>query len=283
MKNRATFVPCLPRALPLTAVLALGLFAAPDLAGAAAVKHVAHRGFYEVTLGRSDPSSPISSVNGRMVAEWAQSCDGWTANQRLVVTLKRHTGADVESEVNASSFESNDGTRFQFSSKSTVGGEVVQEVRGKAERPARGEAGVATYSVPAGIKIELPPDTLFPFEHTLAIIAAGENGTVQFLSHYFDGSQPELAPMLANMLILGGARPANEGPGANLGAITDHKWWSVRMALFPNSESQTEPEFEITQDVQDNGVVRRFVFDYDNFTMIASLVRIEELDRPQCP
>ena len=89
--------------------------------------------------------------------------------------------------------------------------------------------------------------------------------------------------MLANMLILGGARPANEGPGASLGAVTDHKWWSVRMALFPNSESQTEPEFEITQDVQDNGVVRRFVFDYGDFSMVAKLVRIEELDRAQCP
>ncbi len=88
--------------------------------------------------------------------------------------------------------------------------------------------------------------------------------------------------MVASMLILGGARGPDEGAGANLGAVTQHKWWSVRMAMFPQAQSQTEPEFEMTQDVQDNGVVRRFVFDYGDFTMVASLVRIEELERAQC-
>jgi hypothetical protein len=163
-----------------------------------------------------------------------------------------------------------------------IGGEVAEEVRGRAERPARGEPGVANYSVPADLKIELPKNTLFPFEHTLSVIAAGQKGTVQETSYYFDGSQPELSPMVASLLILGGTRAAAEGAGADLGPVTNHPWWSVRMAMFPNATSQTEPEFEMTQDVQDNGVVRRFVFDYGDFTMIASLVRIEELERARC-
>ena len=254
------------RALPLVAAGAMGLIG----------------GFYEVTLGKTNPSSQIRGVNGRMVAEWAHSCDGWTANQRLAATLQRHNGGDVDSEVVATSFESSDGTRYQFSSKSTIGGEVAEEVRGKAERPTRGEPGVAVYSVPADTKIELPADTLFPFEHTLSVIAAGQKGTVQETSFYFDGSQPEHSPMVASMLILGGARSGDEGTGADLGAVTNHQWWSVRMAMFPNAETETEPEFEMTQDVQDNGVVRRFVFDYGDFTMVASLVRVEELDRARC-
>jgi hypothetical protein len=270
--------------MPFAAAMAVALasFAAPEPAAAAAIQHVPHRGFYEVTLGKTGPSSQINGINGRMVAEWAHSCDGWTANQRLVVTLQRQNGVNVNSEVIASSFESNDGTKFQFSSKSTIGGELAEEVRGKAERPARGEPGVATFSIPPDTTIELPADTLFPYEHTLAVIAAGESGKITDSSHYFDGSQPELSPMLASMLILGGARSSDEGPGADLGAVTQHKWWSVRMAMFPNAETQTEPEFEMTQDLQDNGVVRRFVFDYGDFTMVASLVRIEELDRAQC-
>jgi hypothetical protein len=258
------------------------LFAVSNPVAAASIQHVPHRGFYEVTLGQIESSSHIRGVKGRMVAEWAHSCEGWTANQRLVVTLQRQDGGDLASEVIASSFESSDGTQFQFSSKSTIGGEVAEEVRGRAERPAPGEPGVAIFSVPPDTRIELPADTLFPFEHTLAVIAAGESGKITDSSHYFDGSQPELSPMVASMLILGGARPGDEGPGANLGAITEHKWWSVRMAMFPQTETQTEPEFEMTQDVQDNGVVRRFVFDYGEFTMVASLVRIEELDRAQC-
>lgn len=282
MKFRSMNISGALRTLPIAAAVAMGLYGAAEPAEAAAIQHVPHRGFYEVTLGKTDPSSPIRGVNGRMVTEWAQSCDGWTANQRLAATLQRHNGRDVESEVNATSFESSDGTRYQFSSKSTIGGEVAEEVRGKAERPARGEPGVAVFSVPADLKIELPADTLFPFEHTLSVIAAGQKGTIQETSFYFDGSQPELSPMVASMLILGGAHSGDEGPGADLGAVTDHQWWSVRMAMFSNAESQSEPEFEMTQDVQDNGVVRRFVFDYGDFTMVASLIHVEELDRAQC-
>ncbi len=269
-------------AVPLIALTAAATSAAVGPADAASIQHAPHRGFYEVTLGPSDPSSQIRNVRGLMVAEWAHSCEGWTANQRLAVTMQRHNGADIESEVTATSFERTDGTGFQFSSKSTIGGQVAEEVRGKAERPGRGQPGVAVFSVPAGTRIELPPNTLFPFEHTLAVIAAGESGAFQESSFYFDGSQPELSPMVASTLIVGGAHPAEEGPGADLGSVTKHKWWSVRMAMFPNSQAQNEPEFEMTQDVQDNGVVRRFVFDYGDFTMIASLVRIEELDRAQC-
>ena len=271
-----------PRVLLLAAAVGASLYTVSTPVEAAAVQHVPHRGFYEVSLGKRDPSSPIRSVNGRMVVEWAHSCDGWTANQRLVVTMQRQNGRDIDSEVNATSFESSDGTRYQFSSKSTIGGDVAEEVRGKAERPARSEAGVATFSVPADLKVELPAGTLFPFEHTLSLIAAGEKGTIQESSFYFDGSQPEVSPMFATMLILGGTRAPNEGPGSNLGAVTEHKWWSVRMAMFAHAETQSEPEFEMTQDVQDNGVVRRFVFDYGDFTMVALLVRIEELDRSEC-
>ena len=270
------------RILLLAAVFAASNYVGSGPAAAAAVQHVPHRGFYEVTLGQSSPSSPIKSVNGRLVAEWAQSCDGWTANQRLVVTLQRHNGGDLDSEVNSTSFESSDGTTYQFSSKSTIGGEVAEEVRGKAERPARGKPGVAVFSVPPGTRIKLPANTLFPFEHTLSVIAAGERGAVQESSSYFDGSQPEISPMVASLLILGGARAPEEGIGANLGAVTNHKWWTVRMAMFANAKSEADPEFEMTQDVQDNGVVRRFVFDYGDFSMVASLVRIEELERSQC-
>lgn len=282
MNIRIMIVSSISRVLILTTVFAASVYGVSKPAEAASVQHVAHRGFYEVTLGRSDPSSSIRSVDGRMVAEWAHSCDGWTANQRLAVTMQRQNGRDIESEVNATSFESVDGTNYQFSSKSTIGGEVAEEVRGKAERPGRGKPGVAIFSVPADLKIELPADTLFPFEHTLFVINAGEIGTTLVSRPYFDGSQPELAPMTLSMLMLGGARAADKGVGADLGTITDHKWWSVRLALFANATTESEAHFEFTQDFQDNGVVRRFVFDYGDFTMVASLVRIEELDRAQC-
>jgi hypothetical protein len=183
------------------------------------------------------------------------------------------------------SFEALDGTLFSFDSETRIGGETVEAVKGAAERSGPGMAGRATYKVPRGVAVDLPADTVFPFEHTIAVIEAAEQGQVRAFSHYFDGSQPENSPMAANSLILGKARDAADGGENSFGALSAHKWWPVRLAMFASSAGKglnEEPEFEMTQLLQDNGVVRRFEFDYGEFSLVASLVKIKEIAPPRC-
>ena len=251
----------------------------------ASVTHASHRAFYEIEIGRVDPGSSIVDARGRMVAEWREACDGWTTNQRLVVSMAPGEGEPIESEVTTTSFESLDGTSYNFDSETKIAGETVERVRGKAERPARGQAGNAVYTVPAGTRLDLPANTVFPFEHTIAVLEAAERGDRRSFSYYFDGSQPDISPMAANSLILGKPRPPSDGSQNTFGELTDHKWWSIRLAMFdgrkPGSGSE-EPEFEMTQLLQDNGVVRKFEFDYGDFSLVAALVNIEAIDRPSC-
>ena len=53
----------------------------------AGVTHASHRAFYEISIGRVDPSSTIIDARGRMVAEWREACEGWTTTQRLLVSM----------------------------------------------------------------------------------------------------------------------------------------------------------------------------------------------------
>lgn len=267
--------------------LAGGLLAAlliPDSA-AAVVVHASHRAFYEIRIGRVNADSQIVDARGRMVAEWNRACDGWASSQRLVVSMAPGEGEPINSEVVMTSFEALDGTLFSFDSETRIGGETVEVAKGVAERPGPGTAGRATYNVPRGVVVDLPADTVFPFEHTIAVIEAAEQGQVRAFSHYFDGSQPENAPMAANSLILGKARDAADGTENSFGALSAHKWWPIRLAMFASSAGKglnEEPEFEMTQILQDNGVVRRFEFDYGEFSLIAALVEIEEIAPPRC-
>lgn len=263
----------------------LALLIVPDLAGAAAVTHASHRAFYEIRIGRVDAGSNIVDARGRMVAEWRRACDGWAASQRLVVSMAPGEGEPINSEVVMTSFEAMDGTLFSFDSETRVGGETVEAVKGAAERAGPGKAGRAVYKVPGGVSVDLPADTVFPFEHTIAVIEAAEQGQKRAFSHYFDGSQPENAPMAANSLILGKARDAADGSENGFGDISAHKWWSVRLAMFVSNAKKRlneEPEFEMTQVLQDNGVVRRFEFDYGEFSLVAALIEIEEIAPPIC-
>lgn len=251
----------------------------------AVVIHASHRAFYEITIGRVDPGSNIVDARGRMVAEWRRACEGWESSQRLVVSMAPGEGDPINSEVVLTSFEALDGSLYSFDSETRVAGETVEQVMGTAERPGPGEPGTANYRVPPGVSVALPADTVFPFEHTIAVIEAAERGDFRSFNHYFDGSQPEISPMAANSLILGKARPAAEGDGKRFGAVSDHKWWPVRLAMFADggtSQANEEPEFEMTQVLQDNGVVRRFEFDYGEFSLVASLVNLEEIALPSC-
>ena len=267
--------------------LAVGVLAAVPASGdaSAVVTHASHRAFYEIQIGRVEAGSNIVDARGRMVAEWRRACDGWASSQRLVVSMAPGEGEPINSEVVMTSFETLDGTLFSFDSETRIGGETIEAVKGAAERPGPGQPGRATYNVPRGVSVDLPADTVFPFEHTIAVIEAAEQGRVRTFSYYFDGSQPENAPMAANSLVLGKARDPADGSENGFGALSAHKWWPVRLAMFASSPGRglnEEPEFEMTQVLQDNGVVRRLEFDYSEFSLVAALIEIEELAPPRC-
>ena len=266
--------------------LAMALLAtfttAPALAG---MPHASHTAFYELSIGRVDAKSNIVDARGRMVAEWRLTCEGWTTNQRLIVSMAPGEGEPIASEVTMTSFESLDGKAYSFDSETKVGDETIELVRGKAKRPGPGQPGLARYSEPRGLVLELPGNTVFPFEHTIEVLKAAERGERRAFSYYFDGSQPDIAPMAANSLILGKSRQAREGAQNTFGKLSDAKWWSVRLAMFDGQAAGSgneAPEFEMTQLLQENGVVRRFEFDYGDFTLVAALVKIEEIARPKC-
>jgi len=251
----------------------------------AGITHASHRAFYEISIGRVDPGSNIVDARGRMVAEWREACDGWTTIQRLVVSMAPGEGDPINSEVKMTSFERLDGTEYTFDSETRIGGEVVEAVQGKANRPGPGQPGSAAYAVPRGTVVDFPADTVFPFEHTIAVLEAAERGDRREFSYYFDGSQPDISPMASNALILGKPRNGSEGSENGFGSLSDHPWWPVRLAMFngrPATSGNEEPEFEMTQIIQNNGVVRKFEFDYGPFSLVAALVKIEDIERPKC-
>lgn len=264
-------------------LLIVCLFVADAVMPASArVRQDPHRAFYRLDLGHITGAATVVGARGAMTAEWESGCDGWTATQQLAVTMERQEGQAAVSTVSASVFETHDGTRLRFTSKTTVDGDVVEQVRGRAERPSAAAPGKAVYLEPKGLMLDLPAGTLFPFQHTLAIIDAATSGTGRDFSPFFDGSQPDKSPLAVNSLVLGAAHRGDEGPGAGLGPLTEHVWWPVRLAFFENGVDGDEPDIEMTQYVQENGVIRRFDFDYGEFTVVATLERIEPIALPDC-
>ncbi|MBM3558851.1 MAG: DUF1849 family protein [Alphaproteobacteria bacterium] len=263
---------------PALAGLLAGAACLATAAPAAAVDLAPYRAFYELSLANAFGRSAIIGATGAMTAEWLQSCEGWVAVQRLRMVLETDEGQRLDTDLNMSSFESSDGKSYRFTWRTSRNGGEEERFQGTVRRDAPGTGGSASYSEPSETEIDLPTGTMFPIEHTRALVDAAARGDRLLTVPFFDGPRPDKSPFLASALIMGAARPA----AATDEGLLNHRWWPVRIAFFERDRAVAEPDFEMTAKLQDNGVVREFVFDYGEFSLVARLSRIEGLSVPDC-
>src|SRR3546814_2910724 len=104
-----------------------------------------HKAIYNMAL-RSGGSGDIADVRGTMEFKWADSCDGWTVDQRSVMTFLYNTGDEVDLGWNLVSWESKDGLSYRFYVRKFQNGEMYEELRGDARLDGGGKTGIARYT-----------------------------------------------------------------------------------------------------------------------------------------
>ena len=119
------------RFLLLAAILMLS---APTLAGAqsALPAMASHMAIYDMALKSASLTSDIAELNGQMLIEVVDVCDGWTLKQRIALTIINFHGDVVRSYTSFASWESKDGRRFRFEQKTRQDDVIVEELGGEA-------------------------------------------------------------------------------------------------------------------------------------------------------
>jgi hypothetical protein len=255
-----------------------GLLAVPDTARAATFRIVPHRAVYSMALVRGAGGS-ISNVDGSMLFEWADSCDGWTVTQRTSMTFLYVTGESMQVGYNVVAWESKDGLRYRFFVRRTQTGEEATEMRGDARLDGPGGAGVAHYTAPAEKTVPLPPGTLFPTAHSLRLIERAQSGPFQMYGPVFDGSDES---GLFDVSAAGGVdmRPRADAPASPL--LEGGASWGFGLAFYEIDSRKPVPEHEQFVRLRSNGVVEDMMLDYGQFAVDAKLVRLEPLPPPPC-
>ena len=268
----------------LVVLAALAIAAAP--ASAANIAIDPHEALYNLTLESAKSASGVVGANGAMFYKWGETCDGWTLEQRfhLRISYAEEDATDISSTV--VTYESKDGLRYRFNERRLRNGEVDTEIRGEAHLDGPGKGGVAEFTKPEAATLKLKPGVLFPTAHTLTLIAAAQ-AHQQFISRYvFDGSDVENAGQVS--AFIGGALPP-PGPKAAKplnDPLLQHTGWPIRLAFFPASDSdaadQTEPDYELSMRLLENGVTQDMKLDYSDYVIAATLSDIKPLPRPGC-
>ncbi len=256
------------------AVVALAgvlVFSAPG----AAVEVSPHRAIYDLSLAQAKSSSGIVDAKGSMLVEWADSCDGWTIDQRYRLTVTSDESEDSQVAVSFSTWESKDGLSYRFFMRKMRDGDLAEEMRGRASLTAPGGAGTAEFTQPEASTIDLPRGTMFPTDHTLLLIRAA-NGNERFITRkVFDGGETE-GPSEVTAAIGQAADPAG-----NAGPLLKHRGWSMRLAFYAPDASGSEPDYEVGMKLLENGVAEAMTLDYGDLVVRARLREIQAL-KPNC-
>ncbi len=244
---------------------------------------VPNRATYDMKLGVARPNSGIVEVNGNMVLETVDSCDGWEIKQRIKLTFLRNDGEEFETDSSFTSYESKDGLQLRFSVRNAQNDEVEEELRGRADLDALGGKGRASFTLPEARSFELPAGTLFPTTHLALILKHAREGDKSVSYKVFDGARLDGA-FQVNAVI---GRPPRPTPGTpptrgDIALLRNQPAWGVRFAFFANGDQGAQPEYELALDLLGNGIARSMLLDYGDFAVNANLVQIQALPRPKC-
>ena len=265
----------------LTATLgAFVILAASAIAfasGAAASTIMPHRAFYEMQLGIADQNSNVQTVSGRSAFTLGRECDGWRSKEDYVIEFGAQGGNLDRVVSHFESWESDTGKIYSFEISESSSFQSAKDFTGFAELKSAG--GNAYFSMADDAAVELPENTYFPMRHLTSILDSAKTGKKILAASVFTGAEPDDA-LLSTNTVIGSWR--GDPAMAEMGALGQEGYWPVQIAYFKPAATAAEPEYEIHFAIQPNGIVRRYVIDYGDFTIIAMLLKLESVEMPAC-
>lgn len=254
-------------------------------AGPIASELMPHRAIYDMTLASTKLGGGVTGASGAMTYKFGDSCDGWTVENKTVLTFAYSDGAPVATTWDFVTWESKDGLHYRFRVRSTRDGVVNEEINGVANLDGLGKGGVAKFSLPEPKTMRLPKGTLFPTEHTIRLLETAAKGGHSIERILFDGTGTD-GPFDVNAVI-GRESPANSNNGMAADPVVSPVLlsapsWPMQMAFYLRDSKDAIPDYEVALRYYINGVADEVLQSFGNFSLKGRLQKLEPLPRPDC-
>ncbi|MFK5979112.1 MAG: cell envelope integrity EipB family protein [Rhizobiaceae bacterium] len=259
---------------------------APDLAAAGGFGTlVPHRAVYDVILEAAKDRSGIKGMSGRIVYEVnGNECDGISVQYRFVtnvVTSKNQFLTDQQT----STYESPDGKEFSFQTKSFVNEVADANVQGSARNS---ESGIKVSLLrPEKRELDLVKG-MFVSTHLVQVIEEAKAGRHFFQKDIFDGSGKG-DEVMASTSVIGNAKsfasPIKNEKTDVVSKFDGQKAWPVTISYFKHStdkSGESLPMYEAAFLLYENGISRKLVMTYPDYSLRADLQELEILDKGDC-
>ncbi len=270
VRNPAYFVAYL--SITLEVFVSFGLKAAVELQP--------HRAYYTISMmGRPALNTSITEVRGTMMVEMNKVCGGWTVQQRSEIWQYLDDETVKHIRWSYVTYEADDGTLFKFNTFRKINDELVEDIRGQAKR--NGNLVDVFYQKPKKVTLKLPEGTLFPTQHTIALLKTAEEGNHMFSQIVFDGSSTDGASQVNTFV---GAKKVTAGNPANKSTqqFAAQPFWPVQIAVYEFGKTNYESDYVTTEDLLHTGIITQYVIDDGTIKIRGILDRIELLNKDGC-
>ncbi len=246
----------------LAALAPMPALAADDLASQLTGQHAV----YTLSLSKLR-THDITGATGQMKFDVVDGCTGWATTQHMTLIIRNVDGSLTKSVSDYITWESKDGKTLTFTLReSDDDGKVKIDDAGTATHTGSDDSGVISYTTPANTELKMPPGTLFPMQHTEALLAAGRAGSKFISPLLFDGTSADGA-QATFITVLGHHGPEkSQWPELDKYGSTD-----VDIAFFERKNDDETPDFRTSMRYYENGVATALVLDFGDFVMTGKL------------
>jgi hypothetical protein len=265
--------------LPAPAVAQRAIAAPHSTLSQPTVALASHRATYAITLVRATQRDGVRTASGSTTYTLTDRCDGYTLESSMRLELGLSNGSQSVMEQKYAAWEAKDNRSSTFRMLTHENGRRTTSYRGKVTLNADG-SGTATYEGDQTTTYKLPPGTLLSTAHMAALLADAGRGDTFINRTVIDGSFDDGPYRIAAV-----AGPRGTGPlqAADKGGLESGPVQPVTLAYFPLQSNDETPNYEVTMSLYPNGVAKRLVQDFGNFTLSFDLVKAEPVTATACP
>jgi hypothetical protein len=245
-----------------------------------------YRAGYEISLGDVDGSqsagadAPIAA-SGLIAYEFRGSvCEGYASTFRQLTQLQRPETGPVDSDISAVSFEDAEAKLLRFEISARAGGAAQPPVSGSAARADNGTIDVDLVK-PGRERVDLGRGILFPTQHIERVIATAKQGGHVLEARVYDGSDTG-KKVFSTLTIIGPERKGESADSAVAAKLADLPRWPVTVSYFNETGKDSAPDYTMSFDLYDNGVLGSLKLDYGAFALTAKLKKLDWLSEQPC-
>ncbi|MEO0548229.1 MAG: DUF1849 family protein [Pseudomonadota bacterium] len=245
-----------------------------------------HRAVYDVKLEKASDRSGIRAMDGRIVYEIKGSrCEGFAVRFRFLTRVRSARKTFTSDQRNAT-FESGDGTTFNFSNQSYLNEQLESSLQGVAKR---GDDGVEIeFSKPDAKTLQLD-DAVFLTQHVTQMLEAAKREQTFLTARVYDASEGG-NNLVDTTAVIGKSRAGETAVDDEDAAIKakfeGEPGWPVSVSYFgvEDATKQVErtPDYQVSFILQESGVSRRLKMTYPDYSLSGKLTDIEFFESTPC-